>query len=71
MTILEIYNLVKSIEKEFDMKANVPIVQALSNNNENKSEEKGKAAEVPIILKNTGNQKVAVIKAIQSITVKV
>lgn len=68
MTILEINDLVKSIEKEFDVKANVPIVKASSNNNENKSEEKAKADEVSIILKNVGNQKVAAIKAIQSIT---
>lgn len=67
MTILEINDLVKSIEKEFDVKATVPMVQA-SGSGENKSEEKAKTAEVSIILKSAGNQKVAVIKAIQSIT---
>lgn len=66
MTILEINDLVKSIEKEFDVKATIPVVQTSSN--ENKSEEKAKATEVSVILKNAGTQKVAVIKAIQSIT---
>ena len=66
MTLLEINDLIKSIEKEFNIKADA-ISVAQASNDQNKKEEV-KVSEVSILLKNVGTQKVAVIKAIQSIT---
>lgn len=66
MTLLEINDLVKCIEEEFNVKADA-INIAQTSNNQNKVEDV-KVSEVSIWLKNVGTQKVAVIKAIQSIT---
>lgn len=66
MTLLEINDLVKCIEEEFNVKADA-INMAQTSNNQNKVEDV-KVSEVSIWLKNVGTQKVAVIKAIQSIT---
>lgn len=67
MTLLEINDLIKSIENEFNVKADAISMSQASNQN-NKEEEASKASEVSLLLKSVGTQKVAVIKAIQSIT---
>ena len=64
MTVLELNDLVKSIEEEFGVTAAAPAAVAAAPVEE---EAKG-PAEVNLILKSFGTAKVAVIKAVQAIT---
>lgn len=65
MTLLEINDLVKSIETEFGVTAAAPVAAAAAAPAEAAAEG---PAEVNLILKAVGAQKVAVIKAVQAIT---
>ena len=64
MTVLELNDLVKAIEEEFGVTAAAPVAVAAAPVEE---EAKG-PAEVNLILKSFGASKVAVIKAVQTIT---
>jgi large subunit ribosomal protein L7/L12 len=65
MTVIELNELVKSIEKEFGVTAAAAAAAPAA------AADAGKAAgpsEVTVVLKNVGQNKVAVIKAIQGLT---
>ncbi|MFA6739685.1 MAG: 50S ribosomal protein L7/L12 [Bacilli bacterium] len=66
MTILELNDLVKAIEQEFGVTAAAPVAAAAAA----PAEEEGPKGptEVTVVLKNFGQNKVAVIKAVQGIT---
>ena len=64
LTVLQLNDLVKSIEEEFGVTAAAPAAVAAAPVEE---EAKG-PAEVNLILKSFGTAKVAVIKAVQAIT---
>ena len=65
MTVLELNDLVKAIENEFGVTAAAPVAVAAAPAEEEAA--KG-PSEVSLILKNFGASKVAVIKAVQTIT---
>ncbi|MGP1413923.1 MAG: 50S ribosomal protein L7/L12 [Bacillales bacterium] len=63
MTVVELNELVKAIEEEFGVSAAAPVAAAAP------AEEEAKGpSEVSLILKAVGDKKVAVIKAVQTIT---
>ena len=64
MTLLEINDLVKAVETEFGVTAAAPVAAAAAA----PAEAAEGPAEVNVILKAVGAQKVAVIKAVQAIT---
>lgn len=64
MTILEINDVVKAIEEAFGVTAAAPTAVAVAADDE---ANKG-PVEVNVILKAAGQQKIAVIKAVQAIT---
>lgn len=64
MTLLEINDLVKAVETEFGVTAAAPVAAAAA---PAEAASEG-PAEVSVILKAAGAQKVAVIKAVQAIT---
>jgi large subunit ribosomal protein L7/L12 len=66
MTILEVNDLVKAIEKEFGVTAAAPVAAGPAHTEE--EQEKKGPSEVALILKTVGMSKVAVIKAVQAIT---
>ena len=64
MTLLEVNDLVKAVETEFGVTAAAPVAAAAA-----PAEAAAEGpAEVNVILKDVGAQKVAVIKAVQAIT---
>ncbi len=66
MTVLELNDLVKAVEEEFGVTAAVTVAAAAA-----PAEEEGAKAgpsEVNLVLKAAGDQKIAVIKAVQAIT---
>ena len=66
MSVLELNELVKAVEEEFGVTAAAPVAAAAAAPAE---EEAAKGpAEVSLVLKAVGMQKVAVIKAVQAIT---
>ncbi len=65
MTVLELNDLVKAIENEFGVTAAAPVAVAAAPAEEEAA--KG-PSEVSLILKSFGASKVAVIKAVQTIT---
>ena len=65
MTVLELNDLVKAIEEEFGVTAAAPVAVAAAPAEEEAA--KG-PSEVSLILKSFGASKVAVIKAVQTIT---
>ena len=66
MSVLELNELVKAVEEEFGVTAAAPVAAAAAAPAE---EEVSKGpAEVNLVLKAVGMQKVAVIKAVQAIT---
>lgn len=66
MTVVELNELVKAVEEEFGVTAAAPVAAAAAAPAE---EETAKGpAEVSLVLKAVGMQKVAVIKAVQAIT---
>lgn len=66
MSVLELNELVKAVEEEFGVTAAAPVAAAAAAPAE---EEVAKGpAEVNLVLKAVGMQKVAVIKAVQAIT---
>ena len=65
MTVVELNDLVKAIEEEFGVTAAAPVASAAP-----AEEEKKGPAEVSLILKACGANKVACIKAVQAITGK-
>ena len=65
MSVLELNELVKAVEEEFGVTAAAPVAAAAAPAEEEVS--KG-PAEVNLVLKAVGMQKVAVIKAVQAIT---
>ncbi len=66
MTVVELNDLVKAVEEEFGVTAAAPVAAAAAAPVE---EEAAKGpAEVNLVLKAVGMQKVAVIKAVQAIT---
>lgn len=66
MSVLELNELVKAVEEEFGVTAAAPVAAAAAAPVE---EEASKGpAEVNLVLKAVGMQKVAVIKAVQAIT---
>ena len=66
MTVVELNELVKAVEEEFGVTAAAPVAAAAAAPVEEESA-KG-PAEVSLVLKAVGMQKVAVIKAVQAIT---
>ena len=66
MSVLELNELVKAVEEEFGVTAAAPVAAAAAAPVEEESS-KG-PAEVNLVLKAVGMQKVAVIKAVQAIT---
>ena len=66
MTVVELNELVKAVEEEFGVTAAAPVAAAAAAPAEEESA-KG-PAEVSLVLKAVGMQKVAVIKAVQAIT---
>lgn len=67
MTILELNELVKAIEEEFGVTAAAPVAVAAAAAPAEEGGAKG-PSEVTVILKNAGQTKVAVIKAVQAAT---
>ena len=65
MSVLELNELVKAVEEEFGVTAAAPVAAAAAPVEEEVA--KG-PAEVNLVLKAVGMQKVAVIKAVQAIT---
>ncbi len=65
MTVLELNELVKAVEEEFGVTAAAPVAVAAAPVEE---EAKAGPADVTLVLKAVGAQKVAVIKAVQAIT---
>ena len=65
MSIIELNELVKCIEKEFDIKANM--VVAGSGGGDSKGGEKAEPTEVNLFLKSFGSNKIAVIKVVKEI----
>ena len=65
MTVVELNDLVKEIEKEFGVTAAAAVAGPVHNDEEESS--KG-PSEVSLVLKAVGGSKVAVIKAVQTIT---
>ena len=64
MTVVELNDLVKSIEEEFGVTAAAPVAAAAPA----EEEEKKGPSEVTLTLKSCGINKVKVIKAVQAIT---
>ena len=65
MTILELNELVKAIEEEFGVTAAAPVAVAAA---ASESEAPAEVTTVSVILKEAGQSKVAVIKAVREIT---
>ncbi len=65
MSLLEINDLVKEIEKEFDIKASAPVAVVAGGGDTSGGEE---PSEVTLILKSFGGNKVAVIKIVKEVT---
>ncbi|MEG0568745.1 MAG: 50S ribosomal protein L7/L12 [Erysipelotrichales bacterium] len=63
MTMLELNDLVKSIEEEFGVTAAAPVAVAAAG-----AEDAGAPSEVTVTLTEIGGSKVAVIKAVREIT---
>ncbi len=67
MTLLELNDLVKAVEKEFGVTAAAPVAVAGPAHEEEEAAPKG-PVDVSLFLKAVGQSKVAVIKAVQAIT---
>lgn len=67
MSVLELNELVKAVEEEFGVTAAAPVAAAAAAAPAEEESAKG-PAEVNLVLKAVGMQKVAVIKAVQAIT---
>ena len=67
MSVLELNELVKAVEEEFGVTAAAPVAAAAAAAPAEEESSKG-PAEVTLVLKAVGMQKVAVIKAVQAIT---
>ena len=65
MTILELNSLVKAIEEEFGVTAAAPVAMAAAPVEE---EAPQGPTEVTVLLKEVGQQKIAVIKAVKEVT---
>ena len=69
MTVLELSELVKDIEKKFDVKAQAPVMQVASAVAEASKEDAEEKTEFDVILKEFGDKKIQVIKEVRTITV--
>jgi len=68
MTVLELSDLVKDLEKRFDVKAQAPVMQVASATAEASKEDAEEKTEFDVILKEFGDKKIQVIKEVRTIT---
>jgi len=67
MSVLELSQLVKALEDKFQVSAAAPVAVAAGGASEEKKEEKEKTI-FNVVLKEAGDQKIAVIKAVKAAT---
>ncbi|CAL4317846.1 50S ribosomal protein L7/L12 [Buchnera aphidicola] len=63
MSVTEIMELIKLMEKKFEVSSNIPI-----NNNPTQVEKKEEKTEFDLYIKSIGKNKVSVIRAVRSLT---
>lgn len=68
MTVLELSELVKDLEKKFNVKAQAPVMQVASAETDAAKEKAEEQIEFDVILKEFGDKKIQVIKEVRSIT---
>ncbi len=68
MTVLELSELVKDLEKKFDVKAQAPVMQVAAAAADTGAEAVEEQTEFDVILKEFGDKKIQVIKEVRSIT---
>lgn len=68
MTVIELSELVKDLEKKFNVKAQAPVMQMTSTVTEAGKEAAEEKTEFDAILKEFGDKKIQVIKEVRSIT---
>ncbi len=68
MTLLEASELVKALEEEFGVSAAAPMMQMMPGMGGGGAEAEEEQTEFKVVLKEIGDQKIQVIKAVRSIT---
>jgi len=68
MTVLELNDLVKALEEEFDVKASAPMMMAAAPAAAASADDAEEKSDFDIYIKNPGEKKIQVIKVVRGIT---